>query len=152
MTWQLEPEFRKKHYSSNRLCLSKDNISASTVCYCRDFCTVIGRAPVISPHGLFLKHRGTIKTDASARGCDKIHPGSLEPSSLSFFLRHSKLLQKQVDDIVVYEDLTGEVRFSKHLPNPHNLNKWVPRPREQLMWNIFTLNSVKWQSVMWNWI
>uniref|UniRef100_A0A9J8A409 IkappaB kinase n=1 Tax=Cyprinus carpio carpio TaxID=630221 RepID=A0A9J8A409_CYPCA len=36
---------------------------------------------------------------------------------------HNKLLQKQVDDIVVYEDLTGEVRFSKHLPNPHNLNK-----------------------------
>uniref|UniRef100_A0A671N1D9 IkappaB kinase n=1 Tax=Sinocyclocheilus anshuiensis TaxID=1608454 RepID=A0A671N1D9_9TELE len=36
---------------------------------------------------------------------------------------HSKLLQKRVDDIVVYEDLTGEVRFSKHLPNPHNLNK-----------------------------
>ncbi|XP_048065586.1 inhibitor of nuclear factor kappa-B kinase subunit beta [Megalobrama amblycephala] len=36
---------------------------------------------------------------------------------------HSKLLKKQVDDIVVYEDLTGEVRFSKHLPNPHNLNK-----------------------------
>ncbi|XP_059379381.1 inhibitor of nuclear factor kappa-B kinase subunit beta-like isoform X2 [Carassius carassius] len=36
---------------------------------------------------------------------------------------HSKLKQKRVDDIVVYEDLTGEVRFSKHLPNPHNLNK-----------------------------
>ncbi|XP_052461174.1 inhibitor of nuclear factor kappa-B kinase subunit beta [Carassius gibelio] len=36
---------------------------------------------------------------------------------------HSKLQQKRLDDIVVYEDLTGEVRFSKHLPNPHNLNK-----------------------------
>ncbi|XDV49636.1 hypothetical protein PO909_018848 [Leuciscus waleckii] len=36
---------------------------------------------------------------------------------------HGKLLQKQLDDIVVYEDLMGEVRFSKHLPNPHNLNK-----------------------------
>ncbi|XP_051964022.1 inhibitor of nuclear factor kappa-B kinase subunit beta-like [Xyrauchen texanus] len=36
---------------------------------------------------------------------------------------HTKLLQKHEDDIVVYEDLTGEVRFSKHLPNPHNLNR-----------------------------
>uniref|UniRef100_A0AAR2K4Y8 IkappaB kinase n=1 Tax=Pygocentrus nattereri TaxID=42514 RepID=A0AAR2K4Y8_PYGNA len=36
---------------------------------------------------------------------------------------HNKLKQKHEDDIVVYEDLTGEVHFSKHLPQPHNLNK-----------------------------
>ncbi|XP_042187399.1 inhibitor of nuclear factor kappa-B kinase subunit beta [Oncorhynchus tshawytscha] len=35
---------------------------------------------------------------------------------------HSKLKLKQDHDIVVYEDLTGEVRFSKHLPQPNNLN------------------------------
>ncbi|KAM6965516.1 inhibitor of nuclear factor kappa-B kinase subunit beta [Aplochiton taeniatus] len=57
---------------------------------------------------------------------------------------HSKLKLKQDDDIVVYEDLTGEVRFSKHLPQPNNLNslllerlekwlqlmlKWSPQER-----------------------
>ncbi|KAL0979264.1 hypothetical protein UPYG_G00182930 [Umbra pygmaea] len=35
---------------------------------------------------------------------------------------HNKLKMKQDHDIVVYEDLTGEVRFSKHLPQPNNLN------------------------------
>ncbi|CAJ1069279.1 inhibitor of nuclear factor kappa-B kinase subunit beta isoform X1 [Xyrichtys novacula] len=35
---------------------------------------------------------------------------------------HNKLRLKQDDDIVVYEDLSGEVRFSKHLPQPNNLN------------------------------
>lgn len=38
--------------------------------------------------------------------------------------RHNKLRLKQDDDIVVYEDLSGEVRFSKHLPQPNNLNRW----------------------------
>uniref|UniRef100_A0A8C4GNE1 IkappaB kinase n=1 Tax=Dicentrarchus labrax TaxID=13489 RepID=A0A8C4GNE1_DICLA len=57
---------------------------------------------------------------------------------------HHKLKLKQDDDIVVYEDLTGEVRFSKHLPQPNNLNsllleklerwlqlmlKWSPQER-----------------------
>ncbi|XP_071379994.1 inhibitor of nuclear factor kappa-B kinase subunit beta [Centroberyx affinis] len=57
---------------------------------------------------------------------------------------HNKLRMKQDDDIVVYEDLTGEVRFSKHLPQPNNLNslllerlekwlqlmlKWSPQER-----------------------
>ncbi|KAM4616407.1 inhibitor of nuclear factor kappa-B kinase subunit beta [Polymixia lowei] len=57
---------------------------------------------------------------------------------------HNKLRLKQDDDIVVYEDLTGEVRFSKHLPQPNNLNslllermerwlqlmlKWSPQER-----------------------
>ncbi|KAK6306244.1 inhibitor of nuclear factor kappa-B kinase subunit beta [Coregonus clupeaformis] len=35
---------------------------------------------------------------------------------------HNKVKLKQDHDIVVYEDLTGEVRFSKHLPQPNNLN------------------------------
>ncbi|XP_026176556.1 inhibitor of nuclear factor kappa-B kinase subunit beta [Mastacembelus armatus] len=57
---------------------------------------------------------------------------------------HNKLRLKQDDDIVVYEDLSGEVRFSKHLPQPNNLNsllleklerwlklmlKWSPQER-----------------------
>ncbi|XP_056145126.1 inhibitor of nuclear factor kappa-B kinase subunit beta isoform X2 [Lampris incognitus] len=57
---------------------------------------------------------------------------------------HNKLRMKQDDDIVVYEDLTTEVRFSKHLPQPNNLNsllleklekwlqlmlKWSPQER-----------------------
>ncbi|KAM3867934.1 inhibitor of nuclear factor kappa-B kinase subunit beta [Diretmus argenteus] len=57
---------------------------------------------------------------------------------------HNKLRMKQDDDIVVYEDLLGEVRFSKHLPQPNNLNslllerlekwlqlmlKWSPQER-----------------------
>lgn len=33
-------------------------------------------------------------------------------------------MHKQNDDIVVYEDLSGEVRFSKHLPQPNHLNRW----------------------------
>ncbi|KAM8760406.1 inhibitor of nuclear factor kappa-B kinase subunit beta [Acanthopagrus schlegelii] len=57
---------------------------------------------------------------------------------------HNKLSLKQDTDIVVYEDLSGEVRFSKHLPQPNNLNslllekmerwlqlmlKWCPQER-----------------------
>ncbi|XP_031712166.1 inhibitor of nuclear factor kappa-B kinase subunit beta [Anarrhichthys ocellatus] len=57
---------------------------------------------------------------------------------------HNKLKMKQKDDIVVYEDLLGEVRFSKHLPQPNDLNclllerlerwlrlmlKWSPQER-----------------------
>ncbi|XP_070689854.1 inhibitor of nuclear factor kappa-B kinase subunit beta [Pempheris klunzingeri] len=57
---------------------------------------------------------------------------------------HNKLRLKQDNDIVVYEDLTGEVRFSKHLPQPNDLNsllleklerwlqlmlKWSPQER-----------------------
>lgn len=37
--------------------------------------------------------------------------------------RHNKLRLKQDSDIVVYEDLSGDVRFSKHLPQPNNLNR-----------------------------
>ncbi|KAI7798327.1 inhibitor of nuclear factor kappa-B kinase subunit beta, partial [Triplophysa rosa] len=36
---------------------------------------------------------------------------------------HSKVSKKHERDIVVYEDLMGEVRYSEHLPHPHNLNK-----------------------------
>uniref|UniRef100_A0A8C9YEP6 IkappaB kinase n=1 Tax=Sander lucioperca TaxID=283035 RepID=A0A8C9YEP6_SANLU len=36
---------------------------------------------------------------------------------------HNKLRMKQDDDIVVYEDLSGEIHFSKHLPQPNNLNR-----------------------------
>lgn len=138
MTWQLSQSscasYRKDldkvawHYCSNILCLSKDNIPASIVCYSRDRCTVIGCAPVFSPHGLFLKYNlWEWKKNQSWR----VLKGVLQNKHRFTFnshlslLRHSKLLKKQVDDIVVYEDLTGEVRFSKHLPNPHNLNKWV---------------------------
>lgn len=39
--------------------------------------------------------------------------------------RHNKLRLKQDDDIVVYEDLAGEVHFSKHVPQPNNLNRCV---------------------------
>lgn len=28
------------------------------------------------------------------------------------------------NDIVVYENLTGEVHYSKHLPQPNNLNRY----------------------------
>ncbi|XP_074495400.1 inhibitor of nuclear factor kappa-B kinase subunit beta [Sebastes fasciatus] len=57
---------------------------------------------------------------------------------------HNKLRLKQDNDIVVYEDLSGEVRYSKHLPQPNNLNslllerlerwlqvmlKWSPQER-----------------------
>ncbi|KAK1801376.1 hypothetical protein P4O66_023056, partial [Electrophorus voltai] len=43
---------------------------------------------------------------------------------------HSKVKQKKEDDIVVYEDLTGEVHFSRHLPQPHNLNKLLASKME----------------------
>uniref|UniRef100_A0AAY4CAS8 IkappaB kinase n=1 Tax=Denticeps clupeoides TaxID=299321 RepID=A0AAY4CAS8_9TELE len=45
--------------------------------------------------------------------------------------RHSKLKHKHDDDIVVYEDLSGEVHFSKHLPQPNNLNKFLVGKLEQ---------------------
>ncbi|XP_062307719.1 inhibitor of nuclear factor kappa-B kinase subunit beta isoform X1 [Osmerus eperlanus] len=35
---------------------------------------------------------------------------------------YNKLKQKHDDDIHIYEDLAGEVRFSSHLPQPNNLN------------------------------
>ncbi|XP_053180567.1 inhibitor of nuclear factor kappa-B kinase subunit beta [Scomber japonicus] len=59
-------------------------------------------------------------------------------------LWHNKMRLKQDNDIVVYEDLSGEVRYSKHLPQPNNLNsllleklerwlqlmlKWSPQER-----------------------
>lgn len=57
---------------------------------------------------------------------------------------HNKVKMKKDDDIVVYEDLTGELCFSKNLPQPNNLNsllserlekwlklmlKWSPKER-----------------------
>ncbi|XP_040897502.1 inhibitor of nuclear factor kappa-B kinase subunit beta isoform X2 [Toxotes jaculatrix] len=44
---------------------------------------------------------------------------------------HNKLRLKQNDDIVVYEDLSGEVRFSKHLPQPNNLNSLLLEKMER---------------------
>lgn len=44
---------------------------------------------------------------------------------------HNKLRLKQDDDIVVYEDLTGDVRFSKHLPQPNNLNSLLLQKLER---------------------
>ncbi|XP_031426035.1 inhibitor of nuclear factor kappa-B kinase subunit beta isoform X2 [Clupea harengus] len=38
---------------------------------------------------------------------------------------HTKLKTKDEDDIVVYENLQGEVHFSKHLPQPNNINKYL---------------------------
>uniref|UniRef100_A0A673ALL5 IkappaB kinase n=1 Tax=Sphaeramia orbicularis TaxID=375764 RepID=A0A673ALL5_9TELE len=43
---------------------------------------------------------------------------------------HNKLRLKQDDDIVVYEDLLGEVRFSKHLPQPNNLSSLLSEKLE----------------------
>ncbi|XP_076005688.1 inhibitor of nuclear factor kappa-B kinase subunit beta [Genypterus blacodes] len=44
---------------------------------------------------------------------------------------HTKLRLKQDDDIVVYEDLSGEVRYSKHLPQPNNLNSLLLEKMER---------------------
>ncbi|XP_035235434.1 inhibitor of nuclear factor kappa-B kinase subunit beta [Anguilla anguilla] len=44
---------------------------------------------------------------------------------------HAKLKQKAEDDIVVSEDLSGEVQFSKHLPQPNNLNKFLAEKLER---------------------
>ncbi|XP_041644217.1 inhibitor of nuclear factor kappa-B kinase subunit beta [Cheilinus undulatus] len=44
---------------------------------------------------------------------------------------HNRLKLKQDDDIVVYEDLSGEVRFSKHLPHPNNLNSLLLEKMER---------------------
>ncbi|XP_008334355.1 inhibitor of nuclear factor kappa-B kinase subunit beta [Cynoglossus semilaevis] len=44
---------------------------------------------------------------------------------------HNKVKLKQDDDIVVYEDLTGEVRFSKHLPQPNQLNSLLLEKMEK---------------------
>ncbi|CAL8249166.1 unnamed protein product [Merluccius merluccius] len=46
-------------------------------------------------------------------------------------LWHNKLRLKQDHDIVVYEDLSGEVRFSKHLPLPNNLNSLLLEKMER---------------------
>ncbi|CAL8345558.1 unnamed protein product [Lota lota] len=46
-------------------------------------------------------------------------------------LWHNKLRLKQDHDIVVYEDLSGEVRFSKHLPPPNNLNSLLLEKMEK---------------------
>ena len=46
---------------------------------------------------------------------------------------YNKLKQKHDDDIHIYEDLAGEVRFSSHLPQPNNLNGYThtPAPAQQ---------------------
>uniref|UniRef100_A0A672JDK9 IkappaB kinase n=1 Tax=Salarias fasciatus TaxID=181472 RepID=A0A672JDK9_SALFA len=53
---------------------------------------------------------------------------------------HHKVSLKQNDDIVVYEDLSGEIRFSKHLPQPNDLNSLLLEKLEKwlqlmLMWS-----------------
>lgn len=40
-----------------------------------------------------------------------------------YSLRHAKVRQKSELDIVVFEDLSGEVKFSSKLPYPNNLNR-----------------------------
>uniref|UniRef100_A0A3Q3WPA1 IkappaB kinase n=1 Tax=Mola mola TaxID=94237 RepID=A0A3Q3WPA1_MOLML len=44
---------------------------------------------------------------------------------------HNKLMLKQDDDVAVYEDLSGEVRFSKHLPQPNSLNSLLLEKMER---------------------
>uniref|UniRef100_A0A8D0HFK9 IkappaB kinase n=1 Tax=Sphenodon punctatus TaxID=8508 RepID=A0A8D0HFK9_SPHPU len=53
---------------------------------------------------------------------------------------HAKVRQKSERDIVVYEDLTGEVKFSSSLPHPNNLNSILAERLEKwlqllLMWH-----------------
>ncbi|XP_023688018.1 inhibitor of nuclear factor kappa-B kinase subunit beta [Paramormyrops kingsleyae] len=43
----------------------------------------------------------------------------------------AKLKQKHDDDIMIYEDLANEVHFSKHLPQPNNLNKLLSEKLER---------------------
>lgn len=47
----------------------------------------------------------------------------ISPLCLLEFLRHTKVRQKSELDIVVSEDLSGEVKFSSSLPCPNNLNR-----------------------------
>nr|XP_057926826.1 inhibitor of nuclear factor kappa-B kinase subunit beta [Doryrhamphus excisus] len=46
-------------------------------------------------------------------------------------LWHNKLRMKQDSDIVVYEDLSAVVRFSKHLPQPNTLNSLLAEKLER---------------------
>lgn len=47
----------------------------------------------------------------------------ISPLYLLEFIRHTKVRQKSELDIVVSEDLSGEVKFSSSLPCPNNLNR-----------------------------
>ncbi|KAM6930488.1 inhibitor of nuclear factor kappa-B kinase subunit beta [Xenentodon cancila] len=44
---------------------------------------------------------------------------------------HNKVRLKKDDDIVVYEDLSGEVRFSKNVPQPNDLNSLLLEKMEK---------------------
>uniref|UniRef100_A0AAX7SDS7 IkappaB kinase n=1 Tax=Astatotilapia calliptera TaxID=8154 RepID=A0AAX7SDS7_ASTCA len=44
---------------------------------------------------------------------------------------HNKLRQKLDNIIIVYEDLTGDVRFSEHIPQPNNLNSLLLEKMER---------------------
>ncbi|XP_061784932.1 inhibitor of nuclear factor kappa-B kinase subunit beta isoform X1 [Nerophis lumbriciformis] len=44
---------------------------------------------------------------------------------------HNKLRMKQDSDIVVYEDLSGVVRFARHIPQPNNLNSLLAEKLER---------------------
>ncbi|XP_072243681.1 inhibitor of nuclear factor kappa-B kinase subunit beta [Leuresthes tenuis] len=44
---------------------------------------------------------------------------------------HNKVRLKQDDHIVVYEDLSGQIRFSKHLPMSNNLNSLLLEKMEK---------------------
>ncbi|XP_061585494.1 inhibitor of nuclear factor kappa-B kinase subunit beta [Cololabis saira] len=44
---------------------------------------------------------------------------------------HNKVRLKKDDDIVVYEDLSGELRFSKNVPQPNNLNSLLLEKMEK---------------------
>ncbi|XP_029017358.1 inhibitor of nuclear factor kappa-B kinase subunit beta isoform X2 [Betta splendens] len=46
-------------------------------------------------------------------------------------LWHNRLKTKKDEDIVVYEHLSGEVRFSQHLPQPNSLNSLLLKKLER---------------------
>uniref|UniRef100_A0A674MPG7 IkappaB kinase n=1 Tax=Takifugu rubripes TaxID=31033 RepID=A0A674MPG7_TAKRU len=52
---------------------------------------------------------------------------------------HNKVMLKGDNDIVVYENLTREVHFSKHLPQPNNLN------------SLLSLKLERWLQLMLKW-
>ncbi|MBN3297911.1 IKKB kinase, partial [Amia calva] len=54
---------------------------------------------------------------------------------------HTKLKQKEEDDIVVFEDLAGEVHFSRHLPQPNNLNRLLAERLESWLQMMMRWNS-----------
>ncbi|XP_074088720.1 inhibitor of nuclear factor kappa-B kinase subunit alpha isoform X2 [Macrotis lagotis] len=56
------------------------------------------------------------------------------------FTWHEKIKKKDPKHIFAFEEMTGEVRFSSHLPQPNSLSSFIVEPMEQwlqlmLMWD-----------------